>query len=363
MDEHTIDPIDGVLAILNEGSTTSANKFGLLLALIDLAPTVGPDDRLPLVRVAEKLIEIYWDHVRPFGPAGAPLRQVSSGNRDNAKVVLIVEALHATTHGALTYEQARLMAPDAAWDAARRQVIAATKKNALRYLQILPGSSVDFLYSLTPGNDAITFEPGVVRSLTRFSGALRPLIEFRFVRFVASINSAALGHPIEGQLHEHLFGQRRHMPPPALRAALADLQGKRCVYTGLPLPTGSAGLSVDHVVPWSRARLSTIENFCITSRSVNSKKAQHLLAPSRMVAWIDYVTGNHDELRGLAQAHGWPHDLSRVFATAAALYRSAADPTPTWDGTQVLAVGRNELEWLAALLEEAVPDGAVESSA
>jgi hypothetical protein len=35
-----LEPIEGVLAVLDSGSASGTNKFGLPLALIDLAPTV-----------------------------------------------------------------------------------------------------------------------------------------------------------------------------------------------------------------------------------------------------------------------------------------------------------------------------------
>ena len=38
-----LSPIEGVLALLDEGAATGTNKYGLLLALLELAPEVGPD--------------------------------------------------------------------------------------------------------------------------------------------------------------------------------------------------------------------------------------------------------------------------------------------------------------------------------
>ncbi|MCP3975812.1 MAG: hypothetical protein GY720_15115 [bacterium] len=48
------------------GSSSGTNKSGLLLASIDLAPTVAQDGVFSADDIAEKLIEIHWDDVRPF---------------------------------------------------------------------------------------------------------------------------------------------------------------------------------------------------------------------------------------------------------------------------------------------------------
>lgn len=69
--------------MLDERSATGANNIRLLLAPIDLALSVGTDRLRSVDRVAEKLVEIHWDHVRPFRSNTAPLRQVASGNRGN----------------------------------------------------------------------------------------------------------------------------------------------------------------------------------------------------------------------------------------------------------------------------------------
>ena len=75
-----LDPIEGILAVLDEGSVTGTNKFGVLLALIDLAPSIeDPNGELSVWRIAEKLIEIHWDHALGLEGLGhPPLRQVSA---------------------------------------------------------------------------------------------------------------------------------------------------------------------------------------------------------------------------------------------------------------------------------------------
>ena len=76
-----LSPIEGMLAVLDQGAVTGTNKYGLLLALLELAPEVDPDGVIDLERLATKSIEIQWDHVRPFGDA--VLRQVTATKREN----------------------------------------------------------------------------------------------------------------------------------------------------------------------------------------------------------------------------------------------------------------------------------------
>lgn len=337
-----IDPVEGILAVLNEGSATGTNKFGLLLALIDLAPSVGGDPVVPVSCIAEKLIELHWDHGRGYGVGDGPLRQVTSGNRDNTTVVLVVARLHGLLGADLPFELARPKIGDTAWRNAVKQVVQATVKNPLRFLQNLPGRPREFLYEQLPGSPArIRFVDGSLESLIRYGPVLRDLIEFRFVRFVAAANRAVLGTPVEDSIAEHLFGAERHMPPVAMRRDLWLLQQRRCLYTGAAVGDPAevkSGASVDHVVPWARVRLSTAENFLITSASTNSLKRALPLAPELLGRWVGYLEDQGDEIAAVAAQYGWPSDLRRVASVAAAQYKHARLESPVWCGREGIKV-------------------------
>ncbi|EFG77966.1 hypothetical protein HMPREF0591_2095, partial [Mycobacterium parascrofulaceum ATCC BAA-614] len=76
----------------------------MLLALIDLAPSVASDAILSVSRIAEKLIELHWDHARPY--SDAPLRQVRSPNRENTTLLLETMKLHNVVGSGMAFEQA-----------------------------------------------------------------------------------------------------------------------------------------------------------------------------------------------------------------------------------------------------------------
>ena len=49
-----LEPIEGVLAILDHGSVTGTNKYGLLLALLDVAPGCSTDGVIEASTLAER---------------------------------------------------------------------------------------------------------------------------------------------------------------------------------------------------------------------------------------------------------------------------------------------------------------------
>ena len=332
--DHTLEPVEGVLAVLDSGSAAGTNKFGLLLALIDLAPTVPASGFITDEELAAKLLEVHWDHARPYG--GHVLRQVISPNKDNAVVITEVERLQAhLAHAGLQtgpFERVRNLIGAPEWASAIVRVVKATRANPLRRLQTLDRQQVVFLYEIERGG--LRFLPHALDGLVRFGPVLRDLVQFRFVRFVAGANRKTLGTPVEDELAKHLFGAERHMPPVALRLGLWEAQDKKCLYTRtpLPVPTAAAVSSLDHVVPWARVRVSAVENFVLTTKQVNSAKSSLLLAPALVRRWCEHVGEHGDTMRRLATEHGWPMDLKRVTAVAATLYRRASDGIATWAG-------------------------------
>lgn len=347
-----LDPVEGILAILDNGSATGTNKFGLLLALLDLAPSVDADGTLAVSRIAEKLIELHWDHARPFGDPRrnlGTLRQVSSGNRANTTVLLVVRRLQEEVGHDVAFEQAYPMINALKWQIAVDEVARGTAKNPLRLLQTLPGGPPPFLYEIVSGAPArIRFFDGAVDALVSYGSILRGLVQFRFARFVTRVNRMSLGTPIEDQIAEHLFGADRHMPSMAMRRDLWVIQGRCCLYTGLPVGDPSIRkdrVSLDHVVPWSRVRLSVAENFVVTTGSTNSAKSGLLLGPLLLSRWLEYLVSNGEAIAAAAASHGWPSDIHRVISVAEAQYRYARPSTPVWcgaDGVDSLGVAQRD---------------------
>ncbi len=342
-----LDPVEGVLAVLNDGSAQGTNKYGLLLALIDLAPAIEAGNILSVETISEKLLEIHWDHARNFNHA--PLRQLNSGNRQNTTVILEAITLQRSLVQDFPFQEARGRIADRKWAEAVHKIAFDTWRNPIRLLQNLPGNPPNFLYDMSDSRpQSIRLFGETVDSFVRYGEVLRELIEFKFVRFVTEANKISVGKSVEDAVSEFLFGKTRQMPPSSVRRELWELQGGRCLYTGSAISDPSrsnSGSSLDHVIPWKRTRLSAIQNFVITGKQINSSKGAILLAPSTLSCWANYLMDNQSAIAIIAAQAGWCSDLARVTTVALSQYRHAAPATPVWDpmfGVRVLsAQGRS----------------------
>ena len=72
-----LDPIQGVLEVLDRAAMTGTNKLGLLLTLLDLAPTLdSAAATISRTEMAARYLELHWEHARPY--QGVTLRQSSA---------------------------------------------------------------------------------------------------------------------------------------------------------------------------------------------------------------------------------------------------------------------------------------------
>ena len=188
---------------------TGTNKLGLLLTLLDLAPTLSGDARsIPRAALAERYLEIHWEHARPYN--GVTLRQSSARKRRKdgtiADDTLVMQEIHRLREvlkdngrGDLQdkpLQMVRRFLEGSEWhlqwqkalETALARVQVALLKNPVRLLQELPGKPDPFLYDLAEDRSGLKLRPGVAESLTKFAGVLRPLIEFRFAQAVMRIN-------------------------------------------------------------------------------------------------------------------------------------------------------------------------------
>lgn len=351
-----IEPIEGVLAVLDRGNATGTNKLGLLLALLDLAPC-APERRISTRLIAEKLLEIHWDHVRPF-PAGegrqaVPLTQVTSGNRET-QVITQVKRLRSQLSGPRAdwpYSRVRRdLEQLPAWADAIRAIERDAYRNPIDKLQTIDRQRHTFLYTIEA--DGIMLTERAAQELTRFGPVLKELVQARFVRQVMKANRALSQSVLEVPLAEHLFGAERDMPGHRVRSELARLQGGRCLYSGEALARHANAL--DHVIPWSRVRMTTLGNFAVTTRQVNSAKSGLLLAYAPLAAWVEHVTAHKEPLTQLAADTGWPAGVDDTLSVALAVYRSAAQGRVLWAPGGVGTAADTELARITDLLEQAL---------
>lgn len=358
--------LEGIQRILSDGRRTGTNKFGLLLAIIDLAPLVDTQTRsLSAHRVAEKVLEIHWDQAKPFH--GQVLRQVSSGNRKNSTVVQQVLSLQEVSGSSrwLTYAHAEAIVDPLAWTAVVRKVQKDTWRNPVAKLQSLGTEAQDpFLY--TYDSSGIELTPTALEVLVGYGPVLRGLIEAQFVQAVRRMNRQLFGSELD--LSSHLFGVERDMPGPTIRNQLLQLQSGKCIYTGdqlRELPSDAfrrpraIRLALDHAVPWARHRVSALENFVVTSQKVNAVKRDSLLGQSPLARWLEYLELNSSGFRQVSVAHDWPSDIHRVLLAMRAVTARSPLGTNVWDGESTIPLTQDLRTRCMALLDGVLVEPAV----
>ena len=327
---------------------TGTNKLGLLLVLLDLAPeNIDSEVSVSKRELANRYLDLHWEHGRPYGEV--VLRQSSVNKKRNdgtfATDTTVMQQIHRLRdllieqgYGELNNRSFEIVRHQIRstewkddWDNALEEAVVKIEgdlwKNPIRLLQNLNGKSAQFLFSTD--RDGIRFLDNIAEVLTKFSGVLRPLIEFRFAEMVARINRECLNAD-EYHIHEHLFDQDRSMPPRAIREGLIELQENKCIFTERSLSLEPK--SLDHVIPWSRTRLSVIENFIVTTRSTNSSKADSLLGPDLVNRWCSYMADKSQDIENLAREHRWPADFNRARNVALRIYKALHPTTGVWHG-------------------------------
>jgi len=181
---------------------------------------------------------LYWPQVIPYlvpGSASAvELRQITL---PRAAIVAAVSAFRraAGAAGATSWHLARRRLP-ADYEAMLDQVEVIVAKQPLPRLQAVGSTDnvFPFLYELSwgpresfslarlrrhgPRGPAIRLLPGAGDELLRLGPLIRPLAELHWTRMVAEINGVASA---ELNLHRHLFGADRVLPPRPLRDGIA----------------------------------------------------------------------------------------------------------------------------------------------
>lgn len=326
-----------VVAILESGLRTATYKLATLMALIEHCIENLPDQPgdaldVPLAELAHRVLELYWQQVRPFD--GQELRQSTQAR---ARILAAVTGLRAAAgRGISSVDAARLRAP-VAYDRAIDEVISCLAQQPLHRLQKLPGSSNSdqFLYddsflhdhvsrsTLRAHGDAIQLKPGVAHGLARLAGLLKPALEIMWVNDVRRMNKFldAAVPDVAG----HLFGRERTALA-AVREPFKEAFGPNCFYCGTHLPSNNP---IDHVLPWSIVGIDGLSNLVLACARCNGDKGGALPA----VAIVDRVLGRErDVLEHIASNLQWPTQHERVVSAARGIYRGQPAGIPTWSG-------------------------------
>jgi hypothetical protein len=326
-----------VVAILETGRRTATYKLATLMALIEHCIENLPEHaadtlRVPLPTLAHRVLEIYWQQVRPF--EGNELHQ-STGSR--ARILRITKALGvASGRTTGSVDVARLRAP-AAYGRAVDDVVLCLAQQPLYRLQKIPGSSTSdqFLYddsflhdhvsrsTLRAHGDAIELKPAVAQGLARLAGLLKPTLEIMWVDDVRRMNKF-----LDAEVPDvagHLFGRERAALA-TVRRPFKDAFGPHCFYCGTHLPANNP---IDHVLPWSLVGIDGLSNLVLACTRCNADKSG-ALPTMGIVGRV--LARERDVLEEIASALQWPTQHERVVAAACGIYRGQPAGLPTWSG-------------------------------
>ncbi|MGV0715878.1 HNH endonuclease [Mycolicibacterium sp. XJ662] len=342
MSGEVVDPLllgQRVVAILETGLRTATYKLATLMALVEHCIEnlpERPEDTLlvPLPELAHRVLEIYWQQVRPFD--GHELRQ---STQPRARILIATNTLReASGRSTGSVDVAQLRAPEA-YRRAIDDIALCLAQQPLHRLQRLPGalSSDPFLYddsflhdrvsrsTLRAHGDAIELKAGVAHGLARLAGLLKPTLEIMWVEDVRRMNKF-----LDAEVPDvagHLFGRER-TGLAVVREPFKEAFGPHCFYCGTHLPANNP---IDHVLPWSLVGIDGLSNLVLACARCNGDKSGALPA----VGIVDRVLGRERAvLEEIAAELQWPTQHRRVIAAARGIYRGQPPGVPTWSGYQ-----------------------------
>ena len=276
-----------VVAILETGLRTATYKLATLMALIEhcienLPEQPGDALRVPLPELAHRVLEIYWQQVRPFD--GNELRQSTQTTRTNPQCRKRAYAQRQAERPVRSMSRAcarrqLTTAPSTRWCCASpsNRCTGCRKLRARRRAdQFLYDDS--FLHdhvsrsTLRAHGDAIELNSGVAQGLARLAGLLKPALEIMWVADVRRMNKF-----LDAEVPDvagHLFGRERAALT-AVRQPFKEAFGPHCFYCGTHLPANNP---IDHVLPWSLVGIDGLSNLVLACARCNGDKSGALPA-------------------------------------------------------------------------------------
>ncbi len=346
-----------LLEVIDSGRRTATYKLALLIALLDLcarhsnAAGRAPDE-LYTRDIAEQVAVLYWPQVMPYAVPGTStaveLRQITL---PRAAIITAVSGFRhaAVAAGVASWHLARRLLPGA-YEAMLDQVEVTVAEQPLPRLQAVGSADAvfPFLYDLGWGpresfsvarlrrhgarGPAVRLLPGAGDELLRLGPLIRPLVELHWTRMVAELNQVAA---VELDLHRHLFGSGRVIPPKPLRDGLAALQDGRCFYCGRGL---GAAPEADHFIPRIRCGIDAVENLVMADRRCNNDKRDLLPGPLHVAAWARRNRRYGPALTSLAVASRWDSEPAATMAVARSIYSHLSPAgAPLWLGIKSVA--------------------------
>ncbi len=337
-----------VLALLDQGTFTATYKYAVLLGLMDLcmehvSRTGQPPESVTTRQLAEKVVELYWQHTSRFPMTDTVLRQ-NQGTRDSQAAIVsaIVKFRKQTSFESLGRCRAKYKA---AFERLLNSVEWKLIEMPLPRVQIVGNREDRFIYEISWTRDwllanqqafhkevsanqrgersefdnAIRLMPDAAHALLALNTLLRPLIYNHWTAKVAQINRLE-----ESQLARFLFDPERE-PTAAVRSGLIDIQNGRCFFCDRSI---GAAVEIDHFIPWARYRDNRLDNLVPAHAKCNRAKLDFLASDEHIEHWRER---NENPLLGLlATEQSWDRSRDETEGVARAVYLMLPDGTPLW---------------------------------
>ena len=344
-DQGAIALAERVLSILDEGSFSATYKFALFTAILDLCIENTsrhgvPPDTLTTRQLAEKVVELYWNHATPYRNHGT-LRQGGVRAASQAEILRRIEHDRARWADGQsdTPHRTRQTHPEGfarlvdfvEWKLIempipRLQVLGRQEDRFLydyNWTQSIRQSTVS-AYQRRAQSDfdnRLLLRPSVAQQLVLINGLLRPLFHREWAVMVAGMNELP-----EAELEAFLFGSER-TPLDAVRGPLRDLQDNRCFYCDGRI-VGRA--DVDHFIPWSRYPDDGLDNLVAAHPGCNNSKRDFLAAAAHVKHWTARKKEFDTKFMAMATELYWPRDTERTKSVAAAIYARLPGSARLW---------------------------------
>lgn len=267
--------------IFNEGEFVATYKFALLHSIADVCveSDVLPDNSLhiPLRRIAEKFLELYWHHAEPYREAAVGDGVLLQNIKGQAQIISRLEGIRASFPTISQFRRSRR------WSAAVRFAEGQIERMPLWRLQTLGGVTVEFLYANRLVDEGIVLRPGVAAALRNFYPIVLHLVRGHWISHIRRIpaNYNLVGE--HADLEYFLFGAARSSLEGA-RPLLAELQRGECFYCRKPV---KGDWQVDHFIPWARYPRDLGHNFVLAHAACNQHKSDTLAAGMHLERWLD----------------------------------------------------------------------------
>jgi hypothetical protein len=331
-----------LLELLDQGSFQTTYKYAVLLGLMDLcvehtsAKGAAPTS-VTTRQLAEKVLELYWSHTRPFDPERRP--DLLQGKTGEAEILQRIRRFRTESAAdpSATLAQAR-RANARGFERLTAFVEWKLIEMPLPRLQFFGNVDLRFVYqigwdakvrrtdTLDGFDNRILFVDGASDSLVRLAGLLRPLVQRQWAAMVARLNKLA-----DAQLEEFLFGVDRADLGP-IRGPLRELQGGRCFYCDDAIRSDAC---VDHFLPWARYPDNGIHNLVLADGRCNGDKSAFLAAPEHLARWTVRAVERAGDLAQIASRARWDAHPARTLSIARAIYLRLPSEAKLWRGRGV----------------------------